>query len=111
MKILSFKNVYTTVSGDYYKVTFDDDRESDEPYFLLQRQFEMPDGGECYMESNIEELVGHYKVRTAVLSEGMLRLEYGEDKIVEVSFSASRKEMTELESALKDMLPELAVCD
>lgn len=111
MEIFSFKNVYTTVSGDYYQVSFDNDSENDGPYFLLQRQFEMPDGGECYMESHVEELIGHHQVRSAVLCEGILWLEYGDDKSVEVSFSVSRKEMTELQSALIDMLPDLVVRD
>ncbi len=106
MTSLRFKNVHTTVSGDYYQVTFDNDGDSDAPYFLLERQFEMPDGKECYIESHMRELSGPYRVRNAVLSDGMLRLEYGDAIHVEISFSASSKEMAELQSALCDMLPD-----
>ena len=106
MTTFRFKNVYTMVCGDYYQVSFDNDRDSDAPYLLLQRQFEMPDGDECYIESHIRELSGPYRVRNAVLSDGMLRLEYGDAINVEVFFSASSKEMAELQSALCDMLPD-----
>ncbi len=51
MKItLNFVDV--SIEGDYYQVHFgakEDDgstKITDDPYFLIQRQFEMPDGGE-----------------------------------------------------------------
>ena len=49
---------------------------------------------------------GPYRVRNAVLSDGMLRLEYGDAIHVQIYFSASNKEMAELQSALCDMLPD-----
>ena len=43
---LQFKTVSVTISGDYYQVLFHDDLDiEDEPHFLIQRQFEFPDGG------------------------------------------------------------------
>lgn len=42
--------VSATESGDYFQVFFGQDPDSDEEYVLVQRQFEMPDGGACYVE-------------------------------------------------------------
>ncbi|GAC28881.1 hypothetical protein [Brumicola pallidula] len=42
---LQFKTVSVTISGDYYQVLFHDDLDvDDEPYFMIQRQFEFPEG-------------------------------------------------------------------
>ena len=57
MKIaLNYMSV--SISGDYYQVSFDSkeddgtDEITDDPYFLIQRQFEMADGGKVYIESH-----------------------------------------------------------
>ena len=50
---LEFKTVSVTISGDYYQILFHDGLDiEDEPYFLIQRQFEFPDGGVCNFESH-----------------------------------------------------------
>jgi len=50
-----FKKVSVTVNGDYYQIVFDDGLDTDdEPYFMIQRQFEFPDGGVCQFESHLE---------------------------------------------------------
>jgi hypothetical protein len=42
---LQFKTVSVTISGDHYQVLFHDDLDvDDEPYFMIQRQFEFPEG-------------------------------------------------------------------
>ena len=65
-------------SGDeYFQVLFDeraDGTDGDRPYFLLQRQFESPDGGRVYVESHDRNLCGHVRVIRAVLSADVLRL-------------------------------------
>jgi len=38
-------DVSTSVSGDYYQVTFEGELNGEEAYVLVQRQFEFPDGG------------------------------------------------------------------
>jgi len=44
-----FKKISISIQGDYYQVLFHDGLDTeDEPYFMIQRQFEFPDGGECY---------------------------------------------------------------
>jgi len=63
MKIcFKFKTVSVTISGDYYQVMFHDGLDTDnEPYFMIQTQFEFPDGGVCYFGSHKENLIEHCK--------------------------------------------------
>jgi hypothetical protein len=61
-------HVSTTVAGDYYQALFEERDESsdpDGPYLLIQRQFEMPDDDECYIETHNEEYIGHFYLRRA----------------------------------------------
>ena len=52
---LEFKTVSVTISGDYYQILFHDGLDiEDEPYFLIQRQFEFPDGGVCNFERDTD---------------------------------------------------------
>ena len=60
--------VSASVAGDYYQVMFEDKEEDegdeilDTPYVLIQRQFEMPDGGRIYIETHDESFIGHFGV-------------------------------------------------
>ncbi len=85
-----FQKVSVTISGDYYQVMFHDGLDTeDEPYFLIQRQFEFIDDASCYFESHNEELIVHSKVKSALLSPDVLRLSYGEKprRDVEIKFA------------------------
>jgi hypothetical protein len=66
------KYVSASEAGDYYEVSFDtedpgedstDPRGPDRPYLIIQRQFEAPDGGQCYVETHDDGHVGHFHVR------------------------------------------------
>jgi hypothetical protein len=66
------KCVSASENGDYYQVAFEntdpagdaaDVHGPDSPYLLIQRQFEDPDGGECYVETHEEGYIGHLPVR------------------------------------------------
>ena len=61
--------------GEYFQVSFADDEESDDSYFLVQRQFESPDHGRLYVESHLRTLSGHFRIRRAELERGLSRLE------------------------------------
>ncbi len=59
---LEFKTVAVIISGDYYLILFHDDVDiEDQPYFMIQDQFEFPDGGICHFESHKENLTEHCK--------------------------------------------------
>jgi hypothetical protein len=65
---------------EYFQVLL---KEQDEPgvkYVLLQRQFEIPDGGRCYFECDQIERSGSRVIRKAKLSRDRFEIEVpGED--------------------------------
>jgi hypothetical protein len=60
---------------EYFQVLF---KEKDDPgvkYVLLQRQFEIPDGGLCYFECDEIERSGPHVIRKAKLSRERFEIE------------------------------------
>ena len=109
---LEFKKVSVTVNGDYYQIVFHDGLDTDdEPYFMIQRQFEFPDGGVCHFESHHENLIDQCKAKSVSLSTNMLNLSYGRNhrRYVEIRFDLDGVEFQELVSVLKEMIPETRV--
>jgi len=107
-----FKTVSATKAGDYYQIMFHDDLDTDdEPYFLIQSQFEFPDGGECHFESHIEELIEHCKEKSASLSKNRISLSYGDESHheVEIKYDLDGLDFQELASMLKKMIPETKI--
>jgi len=106
-----------SISCDYYQVSFDakkdngSDEITDDPYFLMQRQFEMPDGGKVYIESHDENYMGHFLVSKATLQMEKIHLELKRPKYsnIEISFKATEKEFKKLHSAMKKMIPRINV--
>ena len=100
------KSVSAIASGDYYQVIFDskarDEEEGDPfdpptPYLMVQSQFECFDGGECYVESDDEEYVGHFKLKLMEFSSTRFVFELArpDHNRVEVSFALSAAEFAE----------------
>jgi len=101
---LSAKTVSAVVSGDYYQVVLDsDERDEDEidpfgkpaPYLMLQRQFEFLDGGKCYVESDDEEYIGHFKLQLVEFTPTRLAFEIASpdrNHHVEVCFALAAAE-------------------
>jgi hypothetical protein len=104
--------IYVSIEGDYYQVMFEekedngDDEITDNPYFLIQCQFEMYDGGEIYIESHDENYIGHFSIRRASLQKDKFEIELERPNYskVEINFKATDKEFVELSSALNTML-------
>lgn len=114
MKIfLEFKTVSVTTSGDYYQVLFHDDLDTeDEPYFMIQRQFEFPNSDVCHFESDKEDLIEQCTAGSASLSSNTLRLLYGsrtQRRDVEIKFSLYDADIHELASALQEIIPEITI--
>ncbi len=85
------KHVSTSEDGDYYQVMFEageDAGDPQRPYLVIQRQFEDPDGGLCYVETHDEKYIGHFRVRRIDLSPTRIVLEIDrpEANVVEVTF-------------------------
>ena len=93
---LKYKKCHVSISGDYYQIMFDDDYDEPDnyddidevinsigPYFLVQFNFEFP-GNECYIESDDENLIGHYIVSSVVIGHRAFTIKYGtSDKYIE----------------------------
>ena len=85
-------DVSTSVAGDYYQVMFELQRDADSPespYLLIQRQFEMPDAGRCYIETHDENYTGHFRLRRLEFSSSRILVEIGRPKNnqIEVTFA------------------------
>jgi hypothetical protein len=104
--------IHVSIAGDYYQVLFEEKKDNgsseitDDPYFLIQCQFEMYDGGEMYIESHDENYIGHYLIREAILQKNKIELELERPKYskVEINFKATDSEFDELSNALITMI-------
>jgi hypothetical protein len=98
------KKVSAIASGDYYQVHLDSEECDDEqlepfeqpaaPYLLVQSQFEFFDGGKCYIESDDEEYIGHFKLKLVEFSPVRLAFEIARSNHnqVEVHFALTAAE-------------------
>lgn len=96
-------HVSTSASGDYYQALFEQEKEStqpDRPYLLIQRQFEIPDNGMCYVETHDEEYIGHFCLgRIDFRSDGIfIELNRSSKREIHVKFDLPT---TEFEKALR----------
>jgi hypothetical protein len=84
------------------------------PYLMVQRQFEMPDQGRCYVETDTESYVGHFRLRLTELSP--TRKAFDSERIandyIEITFSLDAAEFEEVRrtaeivSSLREPEPE-----
>ncbi len=111
--------VSVSVAGDYYQVMFEEKEEGewdetlDTPYVLIQRQFEMPDGGRIYIEAHDESFIGHFAVTRSTLGPNQLflQLRRNGDAELEVTFNTSRYKYMELNEALRNMIPGIELLE
>ena len=105
------KHVSASENGDYYQVAFEntdpagdvaDVNGPDSPYLLIQRQFEDPDGGRCYVETHDEEYIGHFRLRSIEFSPSRLLLEIARDRKnrIEVIFDIGQSEFEEVQRVI-----------
>ncbi len=99
-------SVSASADGDYYQLYLGP-RESEEkeadpyevigPYLIVQRQFEMPDRGRCYIETHDEGYIGHFPLRLTEFSRTRLAFEIVRktNSHVEVSFALNASEFEE----------------
>jgi hypothetical protein len=108
--MVRFDEAHVTESGDYYQVLFERGGLREE-YLLIQRQFEFPDGGLCYIETHDMSPSGHFKVVRAKLSPHHLVLACENGPELEATFNANKEEYPEIRRILKIMLPDLEVAE
>jgi hypothetical protein len=100
--------ISTSVSGDYYQAMFEAEEDTDDPdspYLLIQRQFEIPDGGECYIETHDEKYVGHFLLRRVELTSKTLLIEFDRprDNLISVTFDMTVSDFKKA-SRVKDVM-------
>ena len=97
---------------NYFQILFEESSEQEgHPYLLIQRQFETPDGGRCYIETENCDLAGHFRIRSARLGRRSLRLSWGRtsEEAVEVTFEADDSTFAEIGKVLRIMVPSAEV--
>jgi hypothetical protein len=83
--------ISTSISGDYCQVMFEAEKDSGDsasPYLLLQPQFDVPDGGECYIETHDRNYAGHFLLRCVDFTPKKLFIELDRpmDNLINVTF-------------------------
>jgi hypothetical protein len=102
------KYVSAAEAGDYYQVSFETEDPGDDatdppgldsPYLIIQRQFETPDGGKCYVETQDHGYVGHYRLRLIDFSSTQLvvAIERKSNTHVEVTYALDAVEFNEVQ--------------
>jgi hypothetical protein len=97
--------------GDHFQVLFAKTQESheDEDYLVVQRQFEMPDKGRCYVETNDKDNCGHFVIRNARLTRNQFEFEFGNRpaRTMKVSFGTTDSAYADAKRMLQIMIPDL----
>jgi len=109
--------VSISVAGDYYQVMIEEKEDTgneddlDTRYFMIQRQFEMPDGGKIYIETHDYDYIGNFRVSRAELTPNriFLRLQRNKSQDIEVTFKISKRKYHELIRVLRIMIPDIQV--
>ena len=99
-------HISTSVAGDYYQAMFAADEDTDDPdspYLLLQRQFEMPDGGECYIEMHDRDYSGHFLMRRVKFTRQELLIEFDRptDNLINVTFGMTISNFREISRVME----------
>jgi len=91
---LNCKHVSASEAGDYFQFLFEKERDDDKEYFLIQRQFEFPDGDKCYVKNQGEDYIGHNKIRkSAIVTKDFIK-KYKNGKIQTLQFILTHQRKT-----------------
>ena len=101
-------------SGDeYFQVSFDSEAPSeddfdqsgpDNPYLIVQRQFEDDDGGVCYIETHDHDTYsGHYRLRLIEFTPTHLAFEIArrDHKHIEVTYKLDAKRFRQVQRIVR----------
>jgi hypothetical protein len=98
-------------AGDFFQVEFRGaGGEERSPYILIQRQFEFPDDGKCYIEYRPPEDAGHFRVQTAYLDRDQFKMSFGkEGREVTIGLNGKIDDYTEFCRILQIVIPEIKI--
>jgi hypothetical protein len=103
------KYVSAAETGDYYQVSFETEDPGDDvtdppglvrPYFIIQRQFETPGDGRCYVETHDHRYVGHYRVKLIGFGPTQLVVSIERNTHVEVTYALDAVEFNEVQRVM-----------
>ena len=105
------EHVSATEAGEGFQVLFEKVPKSDKGYVLVQRHFEFPDGGECYVEIEDREFCGHFWIRRACLSRNRFWMAFGRrpERELEVLFNTTDSVFSEVRRVLRIMIPRIVI--
>ena len=111
IKQFQCEHVSATEAGEGFQVLFEKMPESDEGYVLVQRHFEFPDGGKCYVEIEDREFCGHFRIRRARLSRNRFQMVFGRspEREIAVLFNATDSVYSEVKRVLRIMIPQIII--
>jgi hypothetical protein len=103
------EHVSVSEVGDGFQVLFEKTPGGEEGYVLVQRHFEFPDGGKCYLETDDPEFCGHFRFRGAQLSRDRFQMVFGIGSVKEITvfFKATDSAYAEVQRVLQIMIPEI----
>ena len=104
-------HVTATEAGDGFQVLFAKSPDSETGYVLVQRHFEFPDRGECYVETDDREFCGHFRIRNAHLSRDQFQIAFDRKPVKEIAvlFSATDSVYAEVRRVLRIMIPGITI--
>jgi hypothetical protein len=106
MKILYAQEVSYSETEDgqeYFQVMFEGKRDGQAIYVLMQRAFEIPNGGEIYFESTDMGDTGYYVIKKAKLWRDQIKIELPRIGSTgwEIRFQLENERFAELEENLR----------
>jgi len=105
MRKLHAKCVSASESGgEYFQVVFEKEWESGKAYFLIQRQFEIPGDGTCYVETHIPEEHGYFRIRFAELDRNKFHIQLPGKEDWDITFETDDDSYEEMKSILGAIL-------
>ena len=108
---LRCEHVSASEAGEGFQVLFEKAPDSDEGYVIVQRHFEFPDRGECYLETDDREFCGHFRIQSAHLSRNQFQIAFDREPVKEIAvlFSATDPVYAEVRRVLQIMIPGINI--
>ncbi len=100
-------SVSGSAEGDYYQLFLGPEETEDlggaslevnGPYLIVQKQFESPDHGRCYIETHDEHYIGHFRLNLVELSSTRLgfEIERKANNQIHISYALNASEFEDL---------------
>jgi hypothetical protein len=112
LRTMRFRANYisASISGDYCQAMFAADKDpgdSDSPYLLLQPQFEMRDGGGCYIETHDRNYIGHFLLRRLEFTPKNQSIEFDRpmDNLINVTFDMTIADFKKVSRVVRILRP------